>query len=166
MTFCRKFEKCIIFVGSYTIGKERVFRAIAEALGAMVWVDKEKQKVNRNVVFEPANCNRFSKHSKIHYSTECLRASVRMLLFMLLAWDNSISRLFRWRSQLPQFWQKLQGVLNESWFKQNYKHILAIRPTGWTHQKKLPALTHIKPVKTAQITLYGMKCIFQLLHKF
>lgn len=41
----RKNDKCLVLVGSYTIGKERVFRAIAHALGSHVWAEQRKRRI-------------------------------------------------------------------------------------------------------------------------
>lgn len=45
--------KCIFFVGSYTIGKERVALAIAEALDVRIFADSRKRRILRAAGFGP-----------------------------------------------------------------------------------------------------------------
>eukprot|EP00057_Strongylocentrotus_purpuratus_P010546 XP_011665020.1 PREDICTED: DNA cross-link repair 1A protein-like isoform X3 [Strongylocentrotus purpuratus] len=122
-------KKTLIVCATYTIGKEKVFRAIAEALECKVYVDSRKLKV-----------------------LECLEDDD---LMSLLTRDNKAAtcRLHVIAMNMLNH-QKLKEYLSQ--FSSRYDNILAFKPTGWTHSDKVESPSDIKPSKSGKSTIYGI----------
>ncbi|ESO98324.1 hypothetical protein LOTGIDRAFT_213948 [Lottia gigantea] len=119
--------KTCIVCGTYTIGKERVFKAVASAINSKVCVKRDKKSIldcledeelNKMVTLNPAE------------------ATVHVLPMKLLNF-NSLSEYLE---KHPQF-----------------TSILVFEPTGWTHSKKTISLEHVQPKYSRNaITHYGI----------
>ncbi|KAK3094950.1 hypothetical protein FSP39_008281 [Pinctada imbricata] len=107
--------KTLIVCGSYTIGKERIFIAIAQALGCKICVYKDKQNV-----------------------MSCLDDSD---LFQKLSLDFNDSQLHV--LQLGKLNPKGLGI-HMSNLKTKYSNVIALEPTGWSYGK-INSLQEIKP---------------------
>ncbi|XP_068222950.1 DNA cross-link repair 1 protein-like [Palaemon carinicauda] len=96
--------KTLIAVGSYTIGKERVFRAIASELDCRIWASGDKQKILRCIeddeITKRLTSDKFS--ARVHV--------IKM---------NEIN---------PKV---LSDYVNS--MSPKYNEVVAIRPTGWEH---------------------------------
>ncbi|KAL4231248.1 DNA cross-link repair 1A protein [Mactra antiquata] len=120
--------KTLIVCGSYTIGKERIFMAIAQALNCKVCVTREKYNV--------LNCLEDNEWKQK----------------LSLKWEDSGIHV------LPMNKLNVTGLQEHlASHGKTYDSILGIEPTGWTHSKKVLSLHHIKPkVKKENVTIYGV----------
>ncbi|XP_072042266.1 LOW QUALITY PROTEIN: uncharacterized protein [Amphiura filiformis] len=119
--------KTLIVCGTYTIGKEKVFMAIAKALDCMVCVLRDKKNIldcledkdiNAKITLNP-------HQSRLHVVTMA-----------------TISH------------QKLKDYLKK--YSGKYDSIVAFKPTGWTHSERRTSLSDIKPSKNGVSTIYGI----------
>lgn len=120
--------KTLIVVGSYTIGKEKVFLAIAETVKSKIGVTKEKKRI--------LDCQENSHLNKLVSLNmdECMVHVVKM---------NSLNY-----KSLSQHLAK---------YKAKFDRILAFKPTGWTHSDKNKSLSDIRPsLNRENIILYGL----------
>uniref|UniRef100_A0A8C6XCG5 DNA cross-link repair 1A protein n=1 Tax=Naja naja TaxID=35670 RepID=A0A8C6XCG5_NAJNA len=119
--------RTLVVCGTYSVGKEKVFLAIAEVLGSKVSMSQEKYKI-----------------------LQCLEsATINSLI--TLNWNNTFLHL------LPMMqinFKNLQNHLNK--FSEKFDHILAFKPTGWTYSDGCYSLSDIKPQTRRNITIYGI----------
>ncbi|XP_010120088.1 PREDICTED: DNA cross-link repair 1A protein [Chlamydotis macqueenii] len=119
--------RTLIVCGTYSIGKEKVFLAIAEVLGSKASMSRDKYK-----------------------TLQCLEsAAVNSLISM--DWDGTLLHI------LPMMqinFKGLQDHLNK--FSENFDQVLAFRPTGWTYSDSCVSLVDIKPQTRGKITIYGI----------
>lgn len=99
----KKYPDSLIICGSYTIGKERVFTSIADQIGSKIYVKREKKKI--------LDCLMDSKlKSKLTLNPN--ETNLHVLPMNILA----INDLIEYLANFPV-----------------YKRVIAIKPTGWTH---------------------------------
>lgn len=119
--------RTLVVCGTYSIGKEKVFLAIAEVLGSKASVSRDKYK-----------------------TLQCLEsAAVNSLISV--DWKGTLVHV------LPMMqinFKGLQDHLNK--FSENFDHILAFKPTGWTYSDSCLSLEDIKPQTRGKITIYGI----------
>ncbi|KAM6442906.1 DNA cross-link repair 1A protein isoform 7-T8 [Liasis olivaceus] len=119
--------RTLVVCGTYSIGKEKVFLGIAEVLGSKASMSREKYKI-----------------------LQCLEsATINSLI--TLNWNNTLLHL------LPMMqinFKNLQNHLNK--FSENFDHILAFKPTGWTYSDGCCSLSDIQPQTRGNITIYGI----------
>ncbi|XP_026526177.1 DNA cross-link repair 1A protein [Notechis scutatus] len=119
--------RTLVVCGTYSVGKEKVFLAIAEVLGSKVSMSQQKYKI-----------------------LQCLEsATINSLI--TLNWNNTFLHL------LPMMqinFKNLQNHLNK--FSEKFDHILAFKPTGWTYSDGCYSLSDIKPQTRRNITIYGI----------
>lgn len=125
----RRAGRLLVVVGSYTIGKERVFCAVADALGSKIWAERHKRQVL--LALEDADLA-----AKLVENP--LEADVHVVGMGGVRLDRLLDYV-----QQPA----LVG---------RYDAVLGLRPTGWSHNKNLPALTHIRPQKKGMVEVYGV----------
>jgi DNA cross-link repair 1A protein len=101
------YPKSLICVGSYTIGKERIFTAIAEKIDAQIWAATEKSRVLR-ALDDPIIKSRLVSTAMLAKLHVLDMAKVRQ------------------KSALSDHLNKFKGKFDE---------ILSIVPTGWSHEK-------------------------------
>ncbi|XP_071487225.1 uncharacterized protein [Diadema antillarum] len=123
----RQNRRTLIVCGTYTIGKEKVFKAIARALRCKVYVTGEKMKVY-----------------------ECLDDQE---LASILTRDRDATQLHVVNMNIFSH-SKLKGYLSQ--FGPRYDNILAFKPTGWTHSSKTVSPSDIKPSKKGNSCMYGI----------
>ncbi|XP_013918025.1 PREDICTED: DNA cross-link repair 1A protein [Thamnophis sirtalis] len=119
--------RTLVVCGTYSVGKEKVFLAIAEVLGSKVSMSQEKFK-----------------------TLQCLESATINSLISL-NWDNTCIHL------LPMMqinFKNLQNHLNK--FSEKFDHILAFKPTGWTYSDRCCSLNDIKSQTRGNITIYGI----------
>ncbi|KAM9379863.1 DNA cross-link repair 1A protein [Phaethornis superciliosus] len=119
--------RTLVVCGTYSIGKEKVFLAIAEVLGSKASMSRDKYK-----------------------TLQCLEsAAVNSLISV--DWDGTLLHV------LPMMqinFKGLQDHLNK--FSENFDQVLAFRPTGWTYSDSCLSLVDIKPQTRGKITIYGI----------
>ncbi|XP_016279794.1 DNA cross-link repair 1A protein isoform X1 [Monodelphis domestica] len=119
--------RTLVVCGTYAIGKEKVFLAIADVLGSKVSMSQEKYKTLKCLELQEVN-------SLI--TTDWNSALVHLLPMMQINFKD------------------LQNHLNKCGGK--YDCILAFRPTGWTHSEKFDSITDIVPQTKGNISIYGI----------
>ncbi|KAK4315310.1 hypothetical protein Pmani_013481 [Petrolisthes manimaculis] len=120
--------KTIIVVGSYTIGKERVFKAIAAALDCLVWVSGDKRRtlncLNDAEMMERITCDK--KKARVHVLPMAHLTPKKLMTYI----------------------SDLQPL---------YNVVVAIKPTGWEHSSDTnTALDATIPKQFGNIYIYGM----------
>ncbi|KAM7016467.1 DNA cross-link repair 1A protein [Passerculus sandwichensis] len=119
--------RTLVVCGTYSIGKEKVFLAIAEVLGSKASMSRDKYK-----------------------TLQCLEsAAVNSLISV--DWKGTLLHV------LPMMqinFKGLQDHLNK--FSENFDQILAFKPTGWTYSDSCLSLEDIKPQTRGKVTIYGI----------
>ncbi|XP_077205933.1 DNA cross-link repair 1A protein isoform X2 [Paroedura picta] len=119
--------RTLVVCGTYSIGKEKVFLAVAEVLGSKVSMSQEKYK-----------------------TLQCLE-SAKINSLITLDWSSTLLHL------LPMMQINFKGLQNHlNKFSQNFDHILAFKPTGWTYSDRCYSLSEIQPQTRGKITIYGI----------
>ena len=111
--------KTLIVCGTYTIGKERVFLAIAKEFEWSIWARKEKQKI----LYALENTDLINRLTDTQNNAE--------IHVMEMSKVKNI-----------KFLNEYLGT-----FSSKYNHILSIIPTGWTHQKGSTSESSLKNMK-------------------
>ncbi|KAG8832703.1 hypothetical protein FRC17_000849 [Serendipita sp. 399] len=148
-------DSVLVVVGAYTIGKERILKAIARALNTSIWCEPRKRKY-----------------------FECQASSDPELLEMVSADPLQCKVHVRPLSDITS--EGLLGYL-EHW-KGRWKKVVGFRPTGWTYtppvgsdmsnlqviiqrdQKRAFNWAHLKPMRasTPTVMIYGVPSFFEL----
>ncbi|XP_071948988.1 uncharacterized protein [Antedon mediterranea] len=120
-------ERTLIVCGAYTIGKEKVFLAIAKALACKVCITRDKQNV--------LNC--LEDEDMKSYLT-CCKTATRLHVLPMVSITHP---------KLKEYMSRLN---------QRYTQVVGIKPTGWTHSKKTTGLLDIKPSVSGLNFIYGI----------
>jgi len=103
-----QYDNVAVLVGAYTIGKERIFKGIAAHLDCKVWANPNRLRTWQ--ALEDAEINaRITKDRR--------QATVHVIEQKKLNWAG-----------LEQQFKEIRG---------SFKHILGVKPTGWTHSTGL-----------------------------
>ncbi|KAM4774634.1 DNA cross-link repair 1A protein isoform 1-T1 [Cyanocitta cristata] len=119
--------RTLVVCGTYSIGKEKVFLAIAEVLGSKASMSRDKYK-----------------------TLQCLESPAVNSLISV-DWKGTLLHV------LPMMqinFKGLQDHLNK--FSENFDQVLAFKPTGWTYSDSCLSLEDIKPQTRGKITIYGI----------
>ncbi|KAF0873997.1 DNA cross-link repair 1A protein [Crocuta crocuta] len=119
--------RLLVVCGTYSIGKEKVFLAIADVLGSKVGMSQEKYKT--------LQCLNIPELNSL-ITTDMCNSLVHLLPMMQVNF------------------KALQNHLKKCGGK--YDQILAFRPTGWTHSNKLTSIADIIPQTKGNISIYGI----------
>ncbi|KAM6183951.1 DNA cross-link repair 1A protein [Erethizon dorsatum] len=119
--------RALVVCGTYCIGKEKVFLAIADVLGSKVGMSEEKYKTLR--------CLNISEINSL-ITTDMYNSLVHLLPMMQINFKNLQSHLKKYGGK--------------------YDQILAFRPTGWTHSNKLTCIADVIPQTKGNISIYGI----------
>uniref|UniRef100_A0A8C6FRN8 DNA cross-link repair 1A protein n=1 Tax=Moschus moschiferus TaxID=68415 RepID=A0A8C6FRN8_MOSMO len=119
--------RALVVCGTYSIGKEKIFLAIADVLGSKVGMSKEK--------YNTLQCFSIPEVNSL-ITTDMCNSLVHLLPMMQINFKG------------------LQNHLKKCGGK--YNQILAFRPTGWTHSNKLTSLADIIPQTKGNISIYGI----------
>ncbi|XP_024611864.1 DNA cross-link repair 1A protein isoform X2 [Neophocaena asiaeorientalis asiaeorientalis] len=119
--------RALVVCGTYAIGKEKVFLAIADVLGSKVGMSKEK--------YNTLQCFNIPEINSL-ITTDMCNSLVHLLPMMQINFKG------------------LQNHLKKCGGK--YDQILAFRPTGWTHSNKLTSMAGIIPQTKGNISIYGI----------
>lgn len=119
--------RALVVCGTYCIGKEKVFLAVADVLGSKVGMSQEKYRTLRCLNIPEIN-------SLI--TTDMCSSLVHLLPMMQINFKG------------------LQNHLKK--YGGKYDQILAFRPTGWTHSSKFSSVADITPQTKGNISIYGI----------
>ncbi|XP_034348135.1 DNA cross-link repair 1A protein [Arvicanthis niloticus] len=119
--------RALVVCGTYSIGKEKVFLAIADVLGSKVGMSQEKYKT--------LQCLSIPEVSSL-ITTDMCSSLVHLLPMMQINFKG------------------LQNHLKKCGGK--YDQILAFRPTGWTHSNNITSIADITPQTKGNISIYGI----------
>ncbi|CAN9509253.1 unnamed protein product [Ophioblennius macclurei] len=119
--------RTLVVCGSYSVGKEKVFLALAEVLGSKVCLSRDK--------FNTMCCLE-SDQIRERVTTDWKAARVHVLPMMQLTFN------------------KLQAHLAR--FSRQYDQLVAFKPTGWTFSQQVDSVEDIKPQISGNISIYGI----------
>lgn len=119
--------RTLVVCGTYSIGKEKVFLAIADVLGSKVGMSQEKYKT--------LQCLNIPEINSL-ITVDMCDSLVHLLPMMQINFKDLQSHL-----------KKCNG---------RYDQILAFRPTGWTHSNKLTSIADVIPKTKGNISIYGI----------
>ncbi|KAM5320713.1 DNA cross-link repair 1A protein isoform 1-T3 [Glossophaga mutica] len=119
--------RTLVVCGTYSIGKEKVFLAIADVLGSKVGMSREKYKTLQCLNIPEINS---------FITTDMCNSLVHLLPMMQINFKG-----------LQRHLKMCDG---------RYDQILAFRPTGWTHSNKLTSMTDVVPQTKGRISIYGI----------
>ncbi|CAL1538841.1 unnamed protein product, partial [Lymnaea stagnalis] len=117
----------LIVCGAYTIGKEKIFTAIAKILDTKICVMSDKKKV-----------------------LECLDDD-DLKSRITLDWSKGQVHV------LPMGKLNQEALFEHQRKHSHFKTVLAFQPTGWTHSEKMISLENLRPKWSRNgVTLYGV----------
>lgn len=119
--------RTLVVCGSYSVGKEKVFLALAEVLGSKVCLSRDKYNTM---------CCLESEQVKQRITTDWKAARVHVLPMMQLSF------------------KKLQDHLAR--FSRQYDQLVAFKPTGWTFSQQVESVEDIQPQTIGNISIYGI----------
>ncbi|KAM6898455.1 DNA cross-link repair 1A protein [Lycodopsis pacificus] len=119
--------RTLVVCGSYSVGKEKVFLALAEVLGSKVCLSRDKHNTM---------CCLESEQVRQCITTDWKAAQVHVLPMMQLSF------------------KKLQEYLAR--FSGRYDELLAFKPTGWTFSQQVESVEDIQPQISGNISIYGI----------
>lgn len=123
----KKNSRTLVVVGAYSIGKERVYLGIAEALETSIFVEKRRNRILMALEW-PELAHRL-----------CADAGSTMLHVLPIGFLRP-QRLKAYLQDFPRF-----------------NSVLAFRPTGWTYSEKIGNQLHLlKPAVAGPVTIYGV----------
>jgi len=117
----------VVMVGAYTVGKERIFKAIAAGLESKVWGDNKRVRTWR-CLEDSEILGRLVGDRK--------RAQVQVVMNQLVGW--------------PKLGMELDKIGGR------WSHVLGVKPTGWTHSRgegREQSLAGIRIVTRGQVSL-------------
>ncbi|KAE8284048.1 DNA cross-link repair 1A protein SNM1-like protein A [Larimichthys crocea] len=119
--------RTLVVCGSYSVGKEKVFLALAEVLGSKVCLSRDKYNTM---------CCLESEQVRQRITTDWKAAQVHVLPMMQLSF------------------KKLQDYLAR--FSRQYDQLVAFKPTGWTFSQQVDSVEDIQPEISGNISIYGV----------
>uniref|UniRef100_A0A8C8DHH6 DNA cross-link repair 1A protein n=1 Tax=Oryzias sinensis TaxID=183150 RepID=A0A8C8DHH6_9TELE len=119
--------RTLVVCGSYSVGKEKVFLALAEVLGSKVSLSKDKYNTM---------CCLESEQIKKRITTDWKGAQVHVLPMMQLTFKKLQDHLTRFSSQ--------------------YDQLVAFKPTGWTFSQQVESVDDIQPQISGNVSVYGI----------
>ncbi|XP_076814496.1 uncharacterized protein LOC143460763 isoform X2 [Clavelina lepadiformis] len=119
--------KTLIVTGTYCIGKEKIFMGIARKLNNKVCVTRDK--------FNVLKCLENVEINSV-ITLDPNATNIHVLPMKQLSFNSLFTYL-----------QK---------FQEKYDQIIAIKPTGWTHNGNATDLKNLRPTQTGRVTLYGV----------
>ncbi|KAJ8386566.1 hypothetical protein AAFF_G00168920 [Aldrovandia affinis] len=119
--------RTLVVCGTYSIGKEKVFLAIADVLGSKVSLSRDKFGIM---------CCLESERIRQLITTDWNAAQIHILPMMQVNFKN------------------LQAHLSK--FSAKYDQVLAFKPTGWTFSNQTEAVEDIQPVIRGNVSIYGI----------
>ncbi|KAL2078023.1 hypothetical protein ACEWY4_025708 [Coilia grayii] len=118
--------RTLVVCGTYSVGKEKVFLAVADVLGCKVCLSRDK------------------------FNTMCCLESDQICQNITTNWKAAQVHVL---PMMQLNFQKLQTHLNR--FSDKYDQLVAFKPTGWTFDRG-SALESLQPQTQGNITIYGI----------
>ncbi|XP_078499985.1 DNA cross-link repair 1A protein [Lissotriton helveticus] len=119
--------RTLVVCGTYSVGKEKVFLAVADVLGCKVCMSQDKYKTMQCLE---------SKDIASQITTDWNSTSLHVLPMMQVNCKGLLSHLNK--------------------FSGRYDRVLAFKPTGWTYSERCDSVADIKPTIRGKITMYGI----------
>uniref|UniRef100_A0A3Q3MQE8 DNA cross-link repair 1A (PSO2 homolog, S. cerevisiae) n=1 Tax=Mastacembelus armatus TaxID=205130 RepID=A0A3Q3MQE8_9TELE len=119
--------RTLVVCGSYSVGKEKVFLALAEVLGSKVCLSRDKYNTM---------CCLESEQVRTCITTNWKAAQVHVLPMMQLSFKKLQDHLARFSGQ--------------------YDQLVAFKPTGWTFSQQIESVEDIQPQINGNISIYGI----------
>lgn len=119
--------RTLVVCGSYSVGKEKVFLALAEVLGSKVCLSRDKYNTM---------CCLESDQVRQRMTTDWKAAQVHVLPMMQLSFKKLLDYLARFSGQ--------------------YDQLVAFKPTGWTFNQQVESVEDIQPEISGNISIYGI----------
>ncbi|MBN3277848.1 DCR1A protein, partial [Polyodon spathula] len=119
--------RTLVVCGAYSIGKEKVFLAIADVLGCKVCVSRDK------------------------YNILCCLESERIKELITMDWDATQLHVL---PMMQVSYKGLQTHFNK--FSGKYDQIVAFKPTGWVYSGLSESVASIRPRVRGNVTVYDV----------
>ncbi|XP_044033619.1 DNA cross-link repair 1A protein [Siniperca chuatsi] len=119
--------RTLVVCGSYSVGKEKVFLALAEVLGSKVCLSRDK------------------------YNTMCCLESEQVTQLITTDWKAAQVHVL---PMMQLSFKKLQDYLVR--FSGRYDRLVAFKPTGWTFSQQVESVEDIQPQISGNISIYGI----------
>ncbi|XP_028990980.1 DNA cross-link repair 1A protein isoform X2 [Betta splendens] len=119
--------RTLVVCGSYSVGKEKVFLALADVLGSKVCLSRDKYNTM---------CCLESDQVRQHITTDWKAAQVHVLPMMQLTFKKLQDHLARFSAQ--------------------YDQLVAFKPTGWTFSQQVESVEDIQPEIRGVVSIYGI----------
>ncbi|XP_034049447.1 DNA cross-link repair 1A protein isoform X1 [Thalassophryne amazonica] len=119
--------RTLVVCGSYSVGKEKVFLALADVLGSKVSLSRDK------------------------YSTMCCLELEQVRQRMTTDWKAAQVHVL---PMMQISFKKLQDHLAR--FSAQYDELVAFKPTGWTFSQQVESVEDIRPQISGNISIYGI----------
>uniref|UniRef100_A0A673AIY2 DNA cross-link repair 1A protein n=1 Tax=Sphaeramia orbicularis TaxID=375764 RepID=A0A673AIY2_9TELE len=119
--------RTLVVCGSYSVGKEKVFLALAEVLGSKVCLSRDKYNTM---------CCLESEQVRQRITTDWKAAQVHVLPMMQLSFKKLQDHLARFSGQ--------------------YEKLVAFKPTGWTFSQQVDSVEDILPQTSGSVSIYGI----------
>ncbi|XP_022051734.2 DNA cross-link repair 1A protein [Acanthochromis polyacanthus] len=119
--------RTLVVCGSYSVGKEKVFLALAEVLGSKVCLSRDKYNTM---------CCLESEQIRERITTDWKEAQVHVLPMMQLSFNKLRDHLAR--------------------FSRQYDQLVAFKPTGWTFSQQVESVEDIQPQISGNVSIYGI----------
>ncbi|KAG9338346.1 hypothetical protein JZ751_025903 [Albula glossodonta] len=119
--------RTLVVCGTYSVGKEKVFLAMAEVLGCKVSLSRDK------------------------FVTMCCLESERIQQLITTDWKAAQIHVL---SMMQINFKSLQAHLGK--FSAKYDQVLAFKPTGWTYSDQTETVEDIRPQVQGNVTIYGI----------
>eukprot|EP00079_Xenopus_tropicalis_P031540 XP_017945311.1 PREDICTED: DNA cross-link repair 1A protein [Xenopus tropicalis] len=120
-------SRTLVVCGTYAVGKEKVFLAIADVLGCKVCMSQDKYR-----------------------TMQCLEsADIRSVV--TTDWHSTALHV------LPMMQVNFKGLnVHLGKFSGKYDRVLAFKPTGWTYSDSSASVADIRPEIRGKVTMYGI----------
>ena len=140
--FVTRWPDTAVLVGAYSVGKERIFKALAKELDARLWTTSARSEVWK-CLRDPGLLER-----KVDNREE---ARVQVVDNKMISWGG----LARESGKVGELFRHVQpfNIVREE-IKDLFRHVLGVKPTGWTHgkgQAKETSLARLHIVTKGQV---------------
>ncbi|XP_061087421.1 DNA cross-link repair 1A protein [Conger conger] len=119
--------RTLVVCGTYSVGKEKVFLAIAEVLGCKVSLSRDK------------------------HGTMCCLESERICQLITTDWKAAQVHVL---PMMQVNFKNLEAHLSK--YSAKYDQVLAFKPTGWTYSSQTEVVQDIQPDIRGNISIYGI----------